>query len=52
MMVNRVVSYLSIGVFFNKMVLGRNVVMLLEVIGFRFKDNSEFFEIDEYVLKL
>lgn len=52
MMVYMVVSYFSIEVFFNKMVLGRNVDMLLEVIVFRFKDNIEVFEMGEYVLKL
>lgn len=45
-------SHPSIGVSPNKMVLGRNVVMPLETIGPRPKDNSEAPETDEYVLKL
>lgn len=52
MMAYRAASHPSIGVSPNKMVLGRNVVMPLEAIGPRPKDNSEAPETDEYVLKL
>lgn len=52
MMAYRAASHPSIGVSPNKMVLGRNVVMPLEAIGPRPKDNSEAPETDKYVLKL
>lgn len=51
-MTYRAASHPSIGFSPNKMVLGRNVVMPLEAIGPRPKDNSEAPETDEYVLKL
>ena len=52
MMAYRAASHPSIGVSPNKMVLGRNVVMPLEAIVPRPKDNSEAPETNEYVLKL
>lgn len=50
MMVYRVFVYFSISLFLNMMMLGRNIMMLIEVIILRFKYEDEYvLELEEYV---